>query len=165
MVSLTNENNNLVNAGRASLWLWTMKCTVQELMPNRPWVKHSGTDLGPMALAGLRPDFGQRGWNHGPHRLIEVCGPSGPGDPCAVHLEFKILFYNGIFIKIELIKIIKVWICWPIILLYKWQYYITTQRIKFNSKHIFHRRLWMNFIFTSSNSRNCIRSHQLKDTD
>lgn len=41
-------------------------------------------------------------------------------------------------IKIELIKIIQVWTRWPIILLCKWQYYITTQMIKFNSKHLSH---------------------------
>ena len=34
-----------------------------------------------MALAGLRPSFGQRGWGHGPHCRVEVQGPSGLGDP------------------------------------------------------------------------------------
>ena len=54
-------------------------------MPNGPWVKHSGTDLGPMASAGLGPNFKQRGWNHGPHCKVEVYGPSGPRDSYAVH--------------------------------------------------------------------------------
>ena len=53
-------------------------------MANGPWVEHSGMDPGPMALAGLRRSFEQKGWNHGPHCRIEVCGLNGPGDPCAV---------------------------------------------------------------------------------
>ena len=61
-----------------------MKCTVQDRMANGPWVEHSGMDPGPMALAGLRRSFEQKGWNHGPHCRIEVCGLNGPGDPCAV---------------------------------------------------------------------------------
>lgn len=65
------------------------------------------------------------------------------------NFKFKIFYYNEIFIKIELIKTIKVWTCWSIILLYKWKYYLTTQSIKFNCKHIFHLWLGMNFICTS----------------
>ena len=53
-------------------------------MPNRPWARHSGMDPGPMASAGLGPGFGQRGWNHKPHGRVEVHGPSGLGNPCAV---------------------------------------------------------------------------------
>ena len=38
-----------------------------------------------MTLVGLGPALGQRGWGHGPYRWVEVQGPSGPSDPCAVH--------------------------------------------------------------------------------
>ena len=56
-------------------------------MPNGPWVKHSGTDPGPMASAGLGPSFEQRGWNHEPYFRVEVYGPSGLGDlvPCYIN--------------------------------------------------------------------------------
>ena len=58
-------------------------------MPNGPWVKHSGMDLGPMASTGLGPNLGQRGWDHKPHYKDEVHGPSGLGDPCAVQFLIK----------------------------------------------------------------------------
>ena len=78
----------LRGVGRAGLRLWTMRCTVQDCMSNGPWVKHSGMDPRPVASAGLGPNFGQRGWNHGPHCRVEVHGPSRPRDPCAVQLWF-----------------------------------------------------------------------------
>jgi len=34
-----------------------------------------------MALAVLGSSFERRGWGHGPHCMVEVQGPSGPGDP------------------------------------------------------------------------------------
>ena len=37
-----------------------------------------------MALGGLRPEVGQRGWGHGPYRWVEVQGLSGLGDPYAI---------------------------------------------------------------------------------
>ena len=79
----------LRGVGRADLRLWTMRCTVQDCMSNGPWVKHSGMDPRPMASVSLGPGFEQRGWNHGPHCRVEVRGPSGPGDPCAVQFLIK----------------------------------------------------------------------------
>ena len=65
---------------------------MQNCMPNGPWVKHSGMDPGSMASASLRPSLGQRGWNHGPYCRVEVHGPSGLGDLCAVQVIFRFAF-------------------------------------------------------------------------
>ena len=45
--------------------------------------------LGPIALVGLGPSLGQRGWGHGPYRWVEVQGLSRPGDFYAVQLQIE----------------------------------------------------------------------------
>ena len=60
-------------------------------MSNGPWIKRNGMDPRPMASTGLRPNLRQRGWNHGPHCRVDVHGPSGPGDPCAVQYAYMLL--------------------------------------------------------------------------
>jgi len=40
-----------------------------------------------MALVGLGPGLGQRGWGHGPYHWVEDQGSSNPGDPYAIQLK------------------------------------------------------------------------------
>ena len=58
-----------------------MTCTDSDYSSLRP---------GPTALVGLGPGLGQRSWSHGPYRWVEVQGPSGPRDPCAVQEEMLV---------------------------------------------------------------------------
>ena len=37
-----------------------------------------------MALVDLGPSLRERGWGYKPYRWVEVQGPNGPRDPCAV---------------------------------------------------------------------------------
>ena len=60
-------------------------------MPNEPWIKHNGMDPRSLTLTGIGPNIGQRGWNHGPHYGVEVYGPSGPRDPCAVQISLYVI--------------------------------------------------------------------------
>ena len=92
------SHSRLGCASQTSLWLWTVKCTVQDRMPNEPWIKHNGMDPRPLASTGIGPNLGQRGWNHEPHYGVEVHGPSGPGDPCAVRILFFIWFISLYYI-------------------------------------------------------------------